>query len=310
MSSSNFFFNNTTTFQFLLILFLIISSYEIDLKSFEIFKPNHITFIESHRGVNREFPENTLRAFQNALDNEIDGIELDVWLSKDNIPVVVHGSLFGFLYFYYKKAFGFVRNYLLDDLKKLEVLNGNDKMPTLEEVFILSQGKLFINIEVKDGRCDKLFPILVDLIKKYDMFEKISISSFHHKYAKYVSEFNKNNDKKIEFGFLYRKKLIFDLFKYDMENATLNVYYKDATKERCDKAHENGMALIAWFKMNDKENDEIYKELLDNGVDCIISNFPKQAKAYRDFYFSNFNKTNVTNSYNSDNYNINNEDEL
>ena len=54
-----------------------------------------------------------------------------------------------------------------------------------------------------------------------------------------------------------------------MENATLNVYYKDATKERCDKAHENGMALIAWFRMNDKENDEIYKQLLDNGVDCI-----------------------------------------
>ena len=70
------------------------------------------------------------------------------------------------------------------------------------------------------------------------------------------------------------------------------------------------MALIAWFKMNDKENDEIYKKLLDNGVDCIISNFPKQAKAYRDFYFSNYNKTNVTNRYNSDNYNINNEDEL
>ena len=44
------------------------------------------------------------------------------------------------------------------------------------------------------------------------MFEKISISSFHHKYAKYVSEFNKNNDKKIEFGFLYRKKLIFLIY--------------------------------------------------------------------------------------------------
>ena len=283
--------SRTILFIFLIFLQLLFST-ELNLKSFEIFKPNHIPFIEGHRGVNKEYPENTLRAFQNALDNEIDGVELDVWLSKDNIPVVVHGSLFGFLYFYYKKAFGFVRNYLLDELKKLEVRNGDDKMPTLEEVFKLSQGKLFINIELKDSRCDKLFPVLIELIKKYDMFEKISLSSFHHQYAKYVFEYNKNNNKKIEFGFLYRKKLIFDLFKYDMKNTTLNVYYTDATKARCDKAHENGMAVIAWFRMNDKENDDIYKKLLDNGVDGIISNFPKQAKAYRDFYLSNFNKNN------------------
>ena len=254
-------------FIYYLLILQILFTYELNLKSFEIFKPNHIPYIEGHRGVNKEFPENTLRAFQNALDNEIDGIELDIWLSKDNIPVVVHGSFMGFLFFYYKKAFGFVRNYLLDELKKLEVRNGEDKMPTLEEVFKLSKGKLFINIEIKDGRSDKLFPILIDLIKKYDMFEQISISSFHHKYAKLVQDFNKNNNKK--------------------------VYYKDATKERCDKAHENGMAVIAWFRMNDKENEKIYKNLLDNGVDCIISNFPKEAKKYRDFYFNNYIKNNT-----------------
>ena len=281
------------SFLYYLLILQILFTNELNLKSFEIFKPNHIPYIEGHRGVNKEFPENTLRAFQNALDNEIDGVELDIWLSKDNIPVVVHGSFMGFLFFYYKKAFGFVRNYLLDELKKLEVRNGEDKMPTLEEVFKLSKDKLFINIEIKDGRSDRLFPILIDLIKKYDMFEQISISSFHHKYAKLVQEFNQNNNKKIEFGFLYGKKLIFDYFKYDMENTTLNIYYTDATKERCDKAHENGMAVIAWFRMNDKENEKIYKNLLDNGVDCIISNFPKEAKKYRDFYFNNYIKNNT-----------------
>jgi len=189
-----------------IIILQLYSSNELNFKSFDIFKPNHIPYIQGHRGVNKEFPENTLRSFQNAIDNGIDGVELDIWLSRDNIPIVVHGSLFGFLFFHYKKAFGFVTNYFLDELKKLEVRNGNDKMPTLEEVFILSKGKLFLNIEIKDRRCDRLFPILIDLIKKYDMFDQISISSFHHKYAKYVQEFNLNNNKKIEFGFLYGKK--------------------------------------------------------------------------------------------------------
>ena len=106
------------------------------------------------------------------------------------------------------------------------------------------------------------------------MFDQISISSFHHKYAKYVQEFNLNNNKKIEFGFLYGKKIIFDRYKYDTKNTTLNIYYMDVTKERCDKAHENGMAVIAWFRMRDKENNDLYKNLLDSGVDCIITNNP------------------------------------
>ena len=120
---------------FLIIFFLlIIYSNELSIKSFDIFSPNHIPFIEGHRGVNKEFPENTLRSFQNALENGIDGIELDIWLSKDNIPVVVHGSFMGFLLFYYKKAFGFVKNYYLHELKKLEVRKGNDRTIMQREI--------------------------------------------------------------------------------------------------------------------------------------------------------------------------------
>ena len=117
------------------------------------------------------------------------------------------------------------------------------------------------------------------------MFKYISLSSFHHEYANFVAEFNKNNKEKIEFGFLYHKKLIFDFFRFDVENTSLNMYYSDVTKERCDKAHKNGMAVIAWFRLNDAENEDIYKYLFDSGVDCIISNFPKRAKEYRDYYF-------------------------
>jgi glycerophosphoryl diester phosphodiesterase len=279
-----------TVLFFLIFQINILYSKKIKRHSFDIFKQNHVTFIESHRGVNKEFPQNTIRAFERAIDYEIDGIELDIWLSKDNIPVVVHGGWKGFLYFYYKNAFGFVTNYLLDELKELEVIGGNDKMPTLEEVFKIAKDKLFINIEIKDNRYEKLFPILIDLLIKYDMFDQVSLSSFYHDYVDYVIEFNENHEKKIEFGFLYKKKIIFDHFRYDVKNTSLNIYYTDATKEICDKAHKNGMAVIAWFGMNDVETNDIYKSLFENGVDSIISNYPKEAKAFRDNYFNNFIK--------------------
>lgn len=47
--------------------------------------------VEGHRGSVIE-PENTLIAFQNAIKLGCESIELDIWLSKDKIPVVIHGT--------------------------------------------------------------------------------------------------------------------------------------------------------------------------------------------------------------------------
>ena len=44
----------------------------------------------AHRGVSAHAPENTLAAFQMAIDVGADGVELDVRLSKDGVPIVVH----------------------------------------------------------------------------------------------------------------------------------------------------------------------------------------------------------------------------
>ena len=49
----------------------------LNRKSFSYLK-SHKTYIESHRGVNRELPENTLSAFNRAIQFDLDSIELDV----------------------------------------------------------------------------------------------------------------------------------------------------------------------------------------------------------------------------------------
>ena len=42
-------------------------------------------------------PENSLKCFSGAIENKLEGIEFDVWLSKDNIPMVLHGGRNGSL---------------------------------------------------------------------------------------------------------------------------------------------------------------------------------------------------------------------
>ena len=37
-------------------------------------------------------PENSMKGFRGAVENNLEGIEFDVWLSKDNVPMVLHGG--------------------------------------------------------------------------------------------------------------------------------------------------------------------------------------------------------------------------
>ena len=257
-----------------------------------IFKVNHSqeevflfnkTFIESHRGMNREFTENTLEAFKRAIFYKLESIELDVWLTKDNIPVIYHGfGDFGELYSIYDKP-GNITNLTLQELSTYRTIRDGLKLPTLEEVLILTKNKINLNIEIKDPRIDLTFIEIMKLIQKYDCFEQISLSSFFHEYYDRVKSFNEINNKNIIFGFLYHKYTQYE-FDYTRRGSTLNIYWADATKTVCDFAHLNNMAVLVWFDMDDIETTEIYGQLIENGADIICCNDPLLARKYVNRY--------------------------
>jgi glycerophosphoryl diester phosphodiesterase len=152
----------------------------------------------------------------------------------------------------------------------------------------LTKDKIFMNLEIKDPRVDLVFDRMTSLIEQYDFFDQIAISSFHHDYYNKIVEYNQGRGKELGkeliFGFLYGRNQQ-SKFDYTKAGSTLNIYYTDATKEVCDKAHENGMAIQSWFGMEDEENTAIYKQLIKNGVDIICTNVPLLAKIYRDNYY-------------------------
>jgi glycerophosphoryl diester phosphodiesterase len=139
--------------------------------------------IVAHRGWSGLAPENTMAAFRLAVaDPRISWIELDVQLSKDGIPVVIHD---------YKLrrttgASGDVKDYTIEQLTKLD--NGswfspqfhNERIPTLEQVLKELQGRIKLNIELKTK--DQLYPGLeqavIDLVQAYSMEANVIITSF------------------------------------------------------------------------------------------------------------------------------------
>ena len=245
---------------------------------------NHITFIESHRGINREIFENTLEAFQKAIDYGIESFETDVWLTKDYIPIILHGGKDGELKGYYDHS-GKVTELTWEELQTFHTIEDNLKMPSLRQTMELTKNKIFMNLEIKDPRSELVFPKIIELIEEFNYFDQIVLSSFHHEYYNYIKDYNEKNDNKLVFGFLYRKGHK-SYFNYNYPGYTLNIYWKDATKEVCDKAHRNGMAIVVWFSMYEEESTYIYKNMIENGVDVICCNAPLLAKIYRDSYYS------------------------
>ncbi|CAI6014914.1 glycerophosphodiester phosphodiesterase [Cohnella sp. JJ-181] len=139
----------------------------------------------AHRGWSGAAPENTMAAFRLALSEPtVYWIELDVHLSKDDIPVVIHDASL-------KRTTGVkarVRDKTAAELAALDAggwfhrMYAGEGIPTLAQVLDLTRGRCRLNIELKDGEPDKdlLARKVCELLKAYDRDEDSIITSFDH----------------------------------------------------------------------------------------------------------------------------------
>lgn len=269
-------------FLILIIILLLRTKRKITHLPEDIFYFNN-TFIESHRGMNKEVFQNTIPAILKAIYYNLESIEIDVWLTKDNVAVLHHGyGEFGNIEGYYNHP-GNITNSTYEELSKFRTIKNHLKIAKLSTVMKLTKNKISVNLEIKDPRIDLVFPNIIKLIEKYDFFGQITLSSFHHEYFKKIQEYNIINNRNLIFGFIYNKYKQ-QQFDYTKSGNILSIYWADATKYVCDKAHENNMAVLAWFDLVDIETPQIYKQIIDNRVDIICCNEPLLARKYLKYY--------------------------
>lgn len=138
----------------------------------------------AHRGASGYAPENTMDAFRKAIEMKADGIELDVNLTKDGEVVVIHDEVLDRV----SDGTGRVQDFTCNELKKFNFNKihpeyEKEEIPTLEEVYqLIKPTDLTINVEMKTG--NTFYPGMEDkvleLTKKYDMMDRIIVSSFNH----------------------------------------------------------------------------------------------------------------------------------
>jgi glycerophosphoryl diester phosphodiesterase len=250
-------------------------------KAFDVFNRSKVSqkpYIESHRGCHKEHPENTLSAFKRAIEYNCDSIELDIWLSKDFVPMVIHCTEEGNIKDT-TNGNGSIWDYTTVELATFRA--GPDEcIPTLESVLMLCKDRIFINIEIKDDKNYQLcLHKVLELVQRLEMDKQIAISSFKHEYWEEVNKIKAE----VEFGFLYEVDQIDYVF--DRPRSTLNIWYKNITVELVKRAHSCGMGVHVWFKMDDIETEDIYQYLFSCGVDVICSNMPNLVLKIRDKFF-------------------------
>ena len=232
-------------------------------------KNNSMIYIEGHRGC-RTQPENTLKSIKKAIEKGCESIELDVWLTKDNVPVVIHGDTNGEIN-KTTNGTGFV-NYLdYDELSRFDAGEG-EKIPKLDNVFELCKNQIFLNIELKDNQIEKTLSLVIALIDLHQMRHQVAISSFKHQYYYELVKLNIND---LEFGFLYNDANKPDDFNYDLTrpNTTCNFNSKYINKDLVETAHKNNVAVQVWFSSErDLENEEEYLKIINLGVDILCVN--------------------------------------
>jgi len=151
-------------------------------------KENSFTppWIVAHRGFKKKYPENTLVAFQAAMDAGVPMIELDVTLSRDRKLVVIHDETLERT----TNGHGPVHDYTLEELKQLDAGSwfhpdfAEQRLPELGEVLELVDGRVITNIEIKSHAYESHHPPdaiekqVVELLEQKNLLNTGMISSF------------------------------------------------------------------------------------------------------------------------------------
>lgn len=222
--------------------------------------------IIAHRGASGDYPENTLKAFQAALDQDVSMIEFDVQSCKDDI-VVFHDRWLERR----TKHKGRLKDKTLLELKRLDVGQG-ESIPTLLEVLTLVAGQSGLNIEIKAiDDLNQLLPLLELAVDKLGFsVEQIVISSFDH----YLLREVKRLAPQWKIGVLCAAIPIGYAKSFELlQPYSLHLNAEFVSKAFIDDAHRRGLKVFVYTVDRKKDMAHFYKM----GVDALFCNYPARA---------------------------------
>lgn len=226
--------------------------------------------ISGHRGDSVDTPENTMAAFEKAIELGADYIELDVAQTKDGVIVVSHDSNLkrtaGVNINIWESTYDEIKNYDIGSF--FDPSFSDQRIPTLDEVIKLCKGKIKLNIELKPtGHEASLVQSTIDVIDANDFSDDCFLASLNYPA---LEEVEKIDSKK-------RTSFITPVALGRLEKLPVDVLSVEATfvtPELISALHKENKEIHVWTV----DNEVMLNTMINLHVDNIITDDIAQAQ--------------------------------
>lgn len=228
----------------------------------------------AHRGASAYEPENTLRAFDLAIRQGAEMIELDLRVTCDNHVVVIHDPTLD----HTTNLTGRVDRLTLAEVRRADAGKG-ERVPTLDETLDLTLGKVRLYLEIKDHRA--VLPALW-IIRKRRCQSQVMLASFDIEMMRRIGE----EVRDIELGLILGNATFHPMVRWReafpwLALRRVNYQVLCMRVELCygylaARARANGKKLYVWTADSEKQ----FARMISIGVDGIVTNTPDRLIAY------------------------------
>ena len=227
----------------------------------------------AHRGFSSQYPENTLLAFQKALDLGVPHMEFDLQVTVDNHLIIMHDRTVDRT----TNGSGNVCDLTLSQIKALDAGSHlssefvGEKVPTFEETLNFLGGRSKMAVELKfEG--NNHIPDVLDAIAHHNLIDQVSISSFDLPKLPEVKRLNP------EFSTTALLKPETDPdcdwvgVALDLGVDVFGPRHNDTTREMVDRAHDNNLLVRCWGLGHDQ--GPALERIIDLGANGLTTDCP------------------------------------
>jgi glycerophosphoryl diester phosphodiesterase len=248
---------------------------------------SHSPLIIGHRGASAHAPENTLAAFQMAIDVGTDGVEFDVQLAKDGVPVVIHDATLERTASRPERVADLTSKQLARvDIgswfnkkfpKKSKPEFASETVPTLTQVLELlkdTKGLIYIELKCGDKDYEPLAKAVCDVVRGSHLLPQIIVKSFKLAAIPVVRFHLREVQTSALFeptimDFLRRRKHIL-VIAHEFGAQQISLHYSLVTRKLLALATESNMPVTIWTV----DEPKWLKRCARLGIGALITNDP------------------------------------
>ncbi len=234
--------------------------------------PSVAPLIIGHRGASAVAPENTMAAFSEAIAAGADGIEFDVRLTRDGVPVIIHDNSL------YRTA---RLRHRIAELTWAELQQIDASVPSLDQLFkLFESNNLGLYLEMKCDSPSEHLPLAkacCQLINEYSLRERLMIECFDLNALVVV----KNVDSEIKTAALFHHSLIPEQRVIEkalaIEASALALHHRLAREPLVQQSRDAGLHVAVWTV----DDPAWVARAKSTGIDALITNDPAAMLAHR-----------------------------